>query len=160
MLKKKRLASYQIAAGLNSDELDDVILCCDVLNFSGGEAIIKEHSLSSSLFILEDGQVSIQIEVTRDESTAMEEIAVLEAGDVFGEMAFLEEWRRSACVKAKEEITVLKLDGDRLNGLFERNTHIGYIMMRNLGLILAKRLMDNNYFRKTTLEDNKQNECS
>ncbi|MBI9074892.1 MAG: cyclic nucleotide-binding domain-containing protein [Desulfatibacillum sp.] len=153
MLKKKRLAKYQIAAGLNSDELNDVILCCDVLTFQDGESIIKEHSLSSSLYILEDGRVSIQIEVARDEDETLEEIAVLDAGDVFGEIAFLEEWRRSACVIAVGDITVLKLDGNRLNWLFDQNNHIGYIMMRNLGLILARRLMDTNYLRKVNIED-------
>ena len=155
MLKKKRLAKYQIAEGLLSDELDDVILCCDVLEFKDGESIIKEHSLSSSLYILEDGKVSVQIEVSLDDKESLEEIAVLEAGDVFGEIAFLEEWRRSACVIAIGDITVLKLDGDRLNWLFERNNHIGYVMMRNLGLILARRLMDTNYLRKINIEDAK-----
>ena len=147
------MARYQIANGLSSDELDEVILCCDVQEFQDGEPIIKEHSLSSSLYVLEEGKVSVQIEVCLDDKTSMEEIAILETGEVFGEIAFLEEWRRSACVKAVGAITVLKLDGDRLNWLFEKNNHIGYVMMRNLGLILARRLMDTNYLRKTEIED-------
>ncbi|SHK39545.1 Cyclic nucleotide-binding domain-containing protein [Desulfatibacillum alkenivorans DSM 16219] len=153
MLKKKRLAQYVIAQGLSSDELDEVILCCDVLEFKDGDPIIKEHSINSSLYILEEGRVSVQIEVCREEKESMEEIAILDSGDVFGEIAFLEEWRRSACVMAVGDVSVLKLDGDRLHWLFERNNHIGYLMMRNLGLVLARRLMDTNYLRKIDIED-------
>ncbi len=159
MLKKKRLAKYQIAAELSSDELDDVILCCDVLSLKKGEAIIREHALTSSLYILEEGRVSVQMEVEYEDHSCMDELAILEAGDVFGEMAFLEKWRRSAQVVALEDIVVLKLDGQRLNDLFDRKNHIGYLMMRNLGLILARRLMDTNFFRKESALESGETLC-
>lgn len=152
MLKKKELAKFQVVAGLSPDELDQVILCCEVCSFKKNEPVIKEYSLNSALFILIQGSVSVQIEVPYQSGPKMEELAVLEAGDIFGEMAFLEEWRRSACVIAVDDISVLKLDGDKLNELFERELHIGYLMMRNLGLILAKRLMDTNFMRRIDAE--------
>jgi hypothetical protein len=40
---------------------------------------------------------------------------------------------------------VLKMDGLKLHEIFELNQHMGYIMMRNIALVIARRLVDINY---------------
>lgn len=66
----------------------------------------------------------------------------MRAGDVFGEIGFLGGKRRSASVKAIENVSVLKINGKKLAEYFAGNTHTGYRMMRNLALILAQRITD------------------
>ena len=72
--------------------------------YSSGEMLIRKGCSDSSLFILLAGTVSIT------DGTGETVIAVLRAGDIFGEMAFLTDTRRTANVIARESVIALKLD--------------------------------------------------
>jgi CRP/FNR family cyclic AMP-dependent transcriptional regulator len=75
-----------------------------------GEMLIRQGSSDQSLFIILAGTVSIT------EGTGETVFAVLRAGDIFGEMAFLTDTRRTANVIARDAVIALKLD----RVLFER----------------------------------------
>jgi HD-like signal output (HDOD) protein len=75
-----------------------------------GEMLIRQGSSDQSLFIILAGTVSIT------EGTGETIFAVLRAGDIFGEMAFLTDTRRTANVIARDAVIALKLD----RVLFER----------------------------------------
>jgi putative nucleotidyltransferase with HDIG domain len=68
------------------------------------EVLIRAGSRDRNLFVLLTGEVSIT------DSSGETILAVLKAGDIFGEMAFLTDTRRTANVVAKEFVIALKLD--------------------------------------------------
>jgi HD-like signal output (HDOD) protein/CRP-like cAMP-binding protein len=68
------------------------------------EMLIRQGHSDQSLFILLTGTVSIT------EGAGGIILAVLKAGDIFGEMAFLTDTRRTANVVARESVIALKLD--------------------------------------------------
>jgi putative nucleotidyltransferase with HDIG domain len=74
------------------------------------EMLIRQGSSDQSLFIILTGSVNVT------EGAGQTVLAVLRAGEVFGEMAFLTDTRRTASVVARESVIALKLD----RVLFER----------------------------------------
>jgi CRP-like cAMP-binding protein len=78
-------------------------LICDSTNFKKGEAIIKEGDNGSEMFILYSGAVDI-LKRTRegDNYTVVKLSADIPAGVVFGDLAMVDDDRRSATVLAAE----------------------------------------------------------
>lgn len=72
--------------------------------YNAGEMLIRQGSSDQSLFIILAGTVNIT------EGAGDTIFAVLGAGDIFGEMAFLTDTRRTANVIARDPVIALKLD--------------------------------------------------
>jgi CRP/FNR family transcriptional regulator, cyclic AMP receptor protein len=141
------ISSSPIFAGLKPQESAAVTGCGEVAQYKGGAVIFEESSQSTDLFLLLDGRVCVEIEAPRSMGKPGErlQLALLREGDVFGEMAFLRGKRRSACVCAMDEVRALRMDGPRLQALFQQDAGLGYRVMRNLAAILAQRVVDVNF---------------
>ena len=72
--------------------------------YQAGELLIRQGSTDQSLFIILSGTVSVT------EAAGGTVLAVLKAGDILGEMAFLADTRRTANVAANEAVIALKLN--------------------------------------------------
>ena len=72
--------------------------------YDPGELLIRKGSADQSLFILLTGSVNVT------EASGETILATLTAGDIFGEMAFLTDTRRTAHVTAREPVIAIKLD--------------------------------------------------
>lgn len=72
--------------------------------YNPGELLIRQGSSDRSLFIILSGSVAVT------GSAGGTVLAVLRAGDIFGEMAFLTDTRRTANVVARDAVIALKLD--------------------------------------------------
>ncbi len=98
--------------------------------FSQGEVIIKEGDIGKSFFQIVKGKAGVYADYGKSDPFR---IAVLEAGEFFGEMAIIEEYPRSATVVAIGNVTVIEITEDDLNAFFKENpeqiielmTHIG-----------------------------------
>ena len=144
MLDKEKIAKFKIVEGLNADEIDNILSMGQEVACQNTEIIFEDSRISSDFFILLEGRVSVEIDVSHMDKNGREKVqlAILRAGDVFGEIGFLGGKRRSASVKAIESVSVLKINGKKLEEYFIENKHTGYRMMRNLSLILAQRITD------------------
>ena len=74
--------------------------------YADGEAIIREGESDNAMFVIQSGSV----EVVHETPTGEQHLAVLEAGDFFGEMSMFEREPRSATVRALGEARVLRVD--------------------------------------------------
>jgi CRP/FNR family cyclic AMP-dependent transcriptional regulator len=75
-------------------------------SYSDGENIVFQGDSGDCMFVMLHGQA----EVIRGESGGEVLLTVLEAGDVFGEMALFGKEPRSATVRAKGEARVITVD--------------------------------------------------
>lgn len=74
-------------------------------------------------------------------------VLIMGEGQVFGEMALLDHGARSASVKAlKPETVVYTLSGEDFRALCQKDTAIGYVMMRNIALDLSFKIRHQNSF--------------
>ena len=66
------------------------------------------------------------------------------AGQVFGELSLVDKRSRSATAICEGDCELIAIDREKLAELFERDSRIGYIVMRNLAELLAGRLRRTN----------------
>jgi CRP-like cAMP-binding protein len=103
--------------------------------FAPGETVIRAGDQGSSMFVVHNGRVKVQISDNGKQRT----VAVLKDGEFFGEMALFTGEPRTANVVAAEETEVLEIGHLAMKHLFETNpdlvealSHI--IAERRLGL--------------------------
>ena len=111
------------------NQIDQILSACDLVKVEKGKTIIQEGEIDDSFYILISGQVLVQ--------TGSEEVAVLEKGQCFGEMAYLTGEARSATIITKEECVLLKISSTLLNGLSE---DIQLLFFKNFTQTIIKRL--------------------
>ena len=103
------------------------------LRFARGEALIVQGRRSGMVYVIASGTAVV--------STAKSaRLAELEAGDVCGEMAFLEGTLPSASVIAESEIEVCAIQFEKLQELFELYPHLASRFYRSLAVNLSRRL--------------------
>lgn len=83
---------------INKEELGKV--------YGEGELIVREGDDGDCMYVIQSGRVEILLE--RPEGTTR--LAILETGDVFGEMALFTQEPRSATVRAFDQARVLTVD--------------------------------------------------
>ena len=96
---KPRLAQVPFFAHLKRKELDLIATQTDELDVPEGKVLAREGDFGHEFFIVEAG--------TAEVSRGGEVINRLGAGDFFGEMALLDEERRTATVTATSPMTVI-----------------------------------------------------
>jgi len=79
------------------------------LSFAGGEAILVEGARASAVYFVIEGSVRV---ITRDEHDHEVELAVLQRGEMFGEMSLLGDAPSSATVVADGAVVVQKMTRD------------------------------------------------
>ena len=79
--------------------------------FAPGSLIIQEGDRGDSAYMIVSGQCRAFRTIDAEEGTpAQETLAIMGAGEVFGEMALILDEPRAASVEAVDEVTVLVLD--------------------------------------------------
>jgi CRP-like cAMP-binding protein len=73
--------------------------------FEAGQTIIKQGDIGREVFIIQAGEV----EVVRQGADGDELLAVLGPGEHFGEMAVFQNVRRTASVRARNQVRLLTL---------------------------------------------------
>jgi CRP/FNR family transcriptional regulator, cyclic AMP receptor protein len=99
------LARVDLFSGLRKKELKEVATCCREGKYSPGSVLITQGEQGLGLFILTKG--TVRITRTNNLDGAEQVLGTVEAGDVIGEMALLDDLPRSATVTAVDEVTVL-----------------------------------------------------
>ncbi|MEM7184391.1 MAG: Crp/Fnr family transcriptional regulator [Spirochaetota bacterium] len=102
--------------------------------FQPDELIFCEFEQGNDFYLIQEGKVKI----TKIVGTAIKTIDILEPGEIFGEMAILEEQPRSASAIAMTEVRVLNFNRANFELLLTRNPPLA---MRVL-TVFTKRLYD------------------
>jgi CRP-like cAMP-binding protein len=106
------------------------------------------------MYVLRSGRCDVKIAAGGIAETYT--IFPLNPGDIFGEVGFVDGSSRSATVKCAKECEVIALPRETFATLCGDKPHIGHIVMKNIAVILAKRLREtdeefkNFYFQKRT----------
>ena len=135
------LKRVQLFSGLSEDELDQLASICSKQNAAPRDLVVEQNTTGDEIYIIGEGAIDVFVSGLDDERT----LVVLGKGQVFGEMALIDQGYRSASGRAGQsgcEMYVIKY-GD-FNRLCEENAHIGYRVMRNLALDLAFKLRHRN----------------
>jgi CRP-like cAMP-binding protein len=137
------LQQVELFRGLNRDQLQQVSQIVTPEVFDAGEVIWEQGEEAKKVYVISDGQVEILI---RNGVSSLEPLLYLGSGQVIGEMALVDDGRRSASVVAIENATqVLAIPNHEFRSLCEQNTDIGYIVMRNIAQDMSFKLRHHDY---------------
>ena len=99
---------------LPKDVLAGVSRRLQTVKFEEGQIIIRQGDEADRFYIIVDGEVAV---IRKTDDGAEMELAILCAGDVFGEMGILTETSRSADVRARTKVELLALGWADFKGL-------------------------------------------
>ena len=97
---KKFLREVDTFSGLNDAELERVAALCRDRALQKGESVYSERDPGDKLFIIESG--AIEISKTNGGGVATR-IAILEHGEIFGELSMFEDRPRSSGATASRD---------------------------------------------------------
>ncbi len=115
-------------------ELDEKFFGRFGVEYTPNQIIFCEFEPGYEFYFIQKGRVKISKIINDREKT----VDVLGPGDVFGEMAILEEEPRSATVIAIDNVRVLKFHRDNFDMLLQGNPQLAYKLL----LIFSKRIYD------------------
>jgi len=100
----------------------------ELKTFRKGDVIIEEGSYGTTAYVIKSGKVEVS-ELVKNKKIVL---AILEEGQIFGEMGLVEDQPRSATVTAFEDVQLAVLSRDRFNDLFEENPKVLLPIMKAL----------------------------
>jgi Small-conductance mechanosensitive channel len=113
----ERLNAVDIFAPLSAEETARLAKNSVRRVFAPGETVIRAGDEGSSMFVVHEGKVKVQI----NDNGTPRTVTVLNEGDFFGEMALFTGEPRTANVVAAEETEVLEIGFQAMKHLFDTN---------------------------------------
>ncbi|MEK6556920.1 MAG: cyclic nucleotide-binding domain-containing protein [Candidatus Margulisiibacteriota bacterium] len=143
------LPSLHFFEGLSATDIDDICSILNIRHYKESEMIITEGDVTSKdLFILYQGTAVAKISTQQTDNA---NINVMKAGSIFGELALLNDAKRSASIVATSESTVFVLEKASFENLITTNQHLGLVIYRNIACVLADRIKNTNAMLKHTI---------
>jgi CRP/FNR family transcriptional regulator, cyclic AMP receptor protein len=146
------LKTLDLFNGLNLQQLQALAAICHESTMQQGETVLDENRASDEMYIIATGEVEVLLGVHGEphlsSSSGPVSIGRLGAGQVFGEMALVDQGPRSATVRCVADTTqLLTLQRNDFIQLCEQDHYLGYVVMRNIAADLAFKLRTRNLAR-------------
>lgn len=124
---------------LTTTQLELIASICQEHHCQVGDLIFEQNTAGDELYIIADGEVVIQIDAAL--TTEPHTLATLRRGQSFGEIALVDEGRRSASARCAQHGThLIAIPRDKLTLLCDTDPLLGYRLMRNLAADLAMKI--------------------
>jgi len=127
----ERLAAVDIFAPLSTEETAMLAKAATSHIFAPGEMVIRAGDPGSSMFVVHNGRVNVQV----SENGRARTVATLSDGAFFGEMALFTGEPRTANIVAIEETEVLEIGHAAMKQVFDTNPDL----VESLSHIIAER---------------------
>jgi CRP-like cAMP-binding protein len=128
----------ELLEGLTETEIAAIDEIAEVEFADAGGTIVREGDDGSTVFFLLSGRVSVQVQL---DGGRTHRLSTLGPGVAFGELAMLDQSRRSADVVADEHSMLARVAVDDLQKLGDRFPEMTTKIYRNLARNLARRML-------------------
>jgi CRP-like cAMP-binding protein len=125
------LKTIPLFHGLSKRSLTKIALVVFKRIYLAEEKIFENNSEDNVVYIVKSGQVKLSCGVVSK---------LVELGDFFGETSLIENNKRTCSAEAVKDSELYLVYCAKLEDMFESNTKIGLIIMKNLASIFASRL--------------------
>ena len=129
ILDEDQLESLLLLQGADLESIRGPLEDCPVKQLKRGEVLIHAEKPNQVLYLLVSGRLRIHLKLE------LEAIAILEPGEVVGELSLIDRKLTTAYVVAEDDCSLLVLDEETLWSLVDASP-----IARNLLFILARRL--------------------
>jgi len=131
--KRTLFADHFLFGGLPPDDLDALLSHARVVRYSAGQKIFAKGSPGRSMMAILSGSVRISAPSPVGHDVVL---AILSAGEVFGEIALIDGEDRTADATAIADCTMLVLDHRDFVPFLERRADLGILLLK----LLCRRL--------------------
>jgi CRP/FNR family transcriptional regulator, cyclic AMP receptor protein len=137
----EQLATIDLFSGLKPLALELVAKVATEESHAVGTKIFQHGDVGDKLYLILEGKVRISRDVA---GMGEEALAVLGPGQVFGEMALLDESPRSADARVHERCRLLAIPKDGFDDLLFLHKDLAYEVLWNVVRLLVGRLRQTN----------------
>ncbi len=130
------LQAMPIFGAISDDTLKFLLERSKDVSVEKDDYFFKENDQGSSMFVLEEGRVA----VLKSWVGQTKDLAYLNKGDCFGEMALIEMCARSASIQATKDCTAIELSIDILHELYRHDLEQFTIIQMNMSREVCRRL--------------------
>ena len=123
------LQQVEIFQGLSTEELEALSASSTSRSFPKNTVVIHENDPADSLFIIESGKVKVYCSDKNGKEFIMN---TLGHGDYFGELALLDDDRRSASVRTMEKADFCIIYKQDFNQVLDQHPNIAKTLIRNI----------------------------
>ncbi|MBI5956978.1 MAG: cyclic nucleotide-binding domain-containing protein [Chloroflexi bacterium] len=142
MVPAKVLRGFEIFQGLSDEQIKEIAALAKEEEFEEGAVIFQEDTEAENLYILEEGRVALRFRLIVRPLSKETTVDTVRRGEAFGWSALVKPHRLTASAICAERAKAVVIRGKELRELFEKNHHVGYIVMTNIAEIIATRLRD------------------
>jgi CRP-like cAMP-binding protein len=125
----EKLKSISFFSDMSDYDLEQIAEITEEKTYAKGDTIIEERTSAERFFIIYSGKIKITKQFEDGEEFVL---AVHSDGEFFGEMALLDEGRRSASARALEDTTVLEISRPDFETLLYKAPVLAYSIMKEL----------------------------
>src|SRR5690606_21172848 len=141
MDRLEQLRGIDLFSGLKDSALELLARIASGEEHERGSKILRHGDGGEKLYSIREGKLRISREVP---GMGEEALAILGPGEVFGEMALLDDAPRSADAVVHERCKLLVIPRDGFDDLLFLNKELAYEVLWTIVSILAKRLRETN----------------
>jgi signal transduction histidine kinase len=123
------LESSKLFSRLPADELRSLRAVAQDLSFASGQLIFKEGDPGDGVYVVKTGLVQISAVLENGERQVLSEVP---PGDVFGEMAALDNQPRSASASAQGDTTVVFVPREALVNVLKRSPELSLTLVQEI----------------------------
>ena len=128
------LEANELFSTLSEIQLQNIFSMSAVHSYGDGETIVVEGEAGDSLFMILDGEVSIQ---KKDAFTGDVSVAKLSKGEIFGEMTLFIGSPRSATARSASAVEVLEVHRNAMADLMQQEP----VLLERFGQMISRRQM-------------------
>lgn len=140
VLDTLRQVSFFSAFVDNEEVLSMLAGLCSRRSFSQGKKIIEEGDYGDSLYIIVDGEIDIVKKTMQNEPYTVTTLSSAMGGIYVGELALIDDDRRSATVAAKTDCECLEIHRRDFEKLGDKHPELGLPITRAIAGQLAAKL--------------------
>lgn len=133
MVDRELLSSVEFFKGFEGDAFETILAAAQSKDFSRGGVLFTEHDPAGELFVVASGRIAI---ANRSVDGRESVIALMERGDLFGEMPLFDGMPRSAEARALEGSEVIAIPYEPLRAIYRSTPEL----LWNVVAMLASRL--------------------
>ena len=133
------LEKIEIFTGLSQKELESLSQSVVLRAYPKNTVIINEGDLADSLYIIDSGRVKVYCSDKNGKEFIMNTLGV---GDYFGELALLDDDKRSASVRTLEKSNFCIIYKDDFSRVLDEQPNIAKTLIRNLTRRVRKLTLD------------------
>lgn len=143
MISPETLRRYPFFNFLDHDQLRQIAMLTDEVTAEAGDTLFEIGHPADALYLLMDGEVDLHYVVVDELKTGKRQdylVGSINPGEILGISTLIEPKTLTATAVVTQPSRLLRLDGEQLQQLMEKDTSLAYTLQRKISRATMDRL--------------------